>query len=152
MSFRQLLTTTLAVVLAFAAGWVWGASGKAGVELARRDLDDRADLAVARAETLDGRVKLVQQNFGDAGQRFARAQGLVEKVQLRWRETAQTERVGHLEVVLSHLKEARRLCAALDATAQDAAAEAGDALETIIDALPAHSASATGAMAPAALA
>ncbi len=132
MPWRTRLWTVVICLAALAAGWVWGASGKSNVELARRTLEDRADLQEARAATLDGRVHLAQSNFGDAGQRFERAQTIVERLQIRWRESGQTERAGQLEIVIASLKDARRLTAALDQTAQDAAGKAEQGIQGLL--------------------
>lgn len=132
MSWRFRLWALAACLTALAAGWVWGASGKGSVELARRAVEDRADLQEARASTLDGRLHLVQSNFGDAGQRFEHAQTIIERLQIRWRESGQTERAGQLEIVLASLKEARRLATALDQAAQDAAGKAEQTIQGLI--------------------
>jgi hypothetical protein len=118
---KLLTSVTLALVLALSAGWVWGASGKSVVEQERRLLEERADLAEARALVLDGRVSLFLLNFGDARRRFESAQAIVGRAQTRLRETSQAERAGQLEIVLAHLKDAGRLASALDQGAQSAA-------------------------------
>jgi hypothetical protein len=118
----------VAVLLAFGLGWFLGASGKSTIELDRRQHEQRADLAEARGLVLEGRVALFQLNFGDAAKRFDSARAILERAQMRLRETGQAERAGQLEVALAHLKDAGRLAVALDPTAQSAAEQALQAI------------------------
>ena len=113
------------------AGWLWGASGKSSVELARRALEERLDFSEARRSVLDGRVSLFLVNFGDASRHFEEARSFIEHAQRRWRETGQAERAGRLEVVLAHVRDAQRLSVALDAGAQNAADAALQTLATV---------------------
>lgn len=129
MTTKHIAWIALAVAVALGVGWVWGASGRSAREQARRAEEQRADLAEARALILDGRVLLFQANFGDASRRFEAAHALVERVQLRLRESAQAERAGRLEIVLAHLREAQSLAAAFSPEAHAAAQEAGAALQ-----------------------
>ena len=118
-----------AIVLgAAASGWMFGASGRSDVELARRAAVQRADLHEARAFILEGNVAIFQLNFGDATKRFESARVAVERMQAALRETGQAEPAGRLEVVLSHLRDAQRLAVSLDANARSAADQALQAL------------------------
>ena len=121
-----------AIVLSAAlAGWMYGASGRTDAEQARRAAVQRADLNEARALVLEGNLALFQSNFGDATKRFDAARAAVERIQTALRETAQAERAGRLEIVLSHLRDAQRLAVALDANARNAADAALQALSSI---------------------
>lgn len=124
MTGKALAWIVLAVALAAGVGWVLGASGKAEIEQARRQESERADLASARAELLDGRLSLLKLNFGDAAHHFDAARKTIEDVQKRVRETEDAERAGRLEVVLAHVRDAERLAIALKPEAQDAANDA----------------------------
>jgi hypothetical protein len=128
---KSLTWIVLAVCVAAGAGWLWGASGKSSVELARRGIEEQLDFSEARRSILDGRVSLFVVNFGDASRHFEEARAFIEHAQQRWRETGQAERAGRLEVVLAHLRDAQRLSAALDAGAQNAADAAVQALIAI---------------------
>jgi hypothetical protein len=114
----------LAFVVTFGIGWLSGASGKAGLEQALTQAEQASDFAQARALISDGRVSLFLVNFGDASRRFEEARGAVEKMQTKLREAGQAERAGRLEIAVTHLKDAQRLAASLDSSAQGAAAEA----------------------------
>lgn len=121
----------LAVLVALGAGWVWGASGKSTVDQERRRLEQRADYEVARASLLDGRVSLFLNNFGDASKHFETARLALEALQGQLREVGQAERAGRIEIALSSVRDAQRLAAQLDASAQNAAAAALQALSAV---------------------
>ena len=121
----------LAVLVALGAGWVWGASGKSTVDQERRQLAQKADYEIARAEILDGRVSLFLNNFGDASTHFETSRISLERLQGELREVGQAERAGRVEIVLSNLKDAVRLAAQLDASAQNAASAALQALSAV---------------------
>lgn len=128
MSLKLIGSLVLALVVTFGIGWLAGASGRAAIEQQLLEAQERADFAQARALISDGRVSLFLVNFGDASRRFEEARGVVERVQKRLREVGQAERAGRLEIALTHLRDAQRLAASLDSSAQGAAAEALRAL------------------------
>lgn len=121
----------LAVVVSLAGGWLWGASGKSAVDRERRVLEQRADVETARAAILSGRVSLFLNNFGDASKSFENARLALEQLQVRLREVGQAERAGRVEIVLTSVRDAQRRAAQLDASAQNAAAAALQALEAV---------------------
>jgi len=131
MNTRFIAWGVLAAIVAFGAGWVTGASGRSTLEQDRRHVEQRADLLEARALVLDGRVSLFLVNFGDASRLFEEARGVVERAQTGLREAGLAERAGRLEIVLSHLRDAQRMAASLDASAQAAAAEALKGLDAL---------------------
>jgi hypothetical protein len=129
VSMKLVGWAALALVVVFGAGWIMGSSGRSAAETARRQAEERADFASARARILEGRVSLFLVNFGDASKRFEEARATVESAQTRLREIGEAERAGRLEIVMENLREAQRLAAALDASAQNAAATAVQALD-----------------------
>lgn len=131
MSGRAAGAVVLAVVVSLAIGWVWGASGKSAVDRERRVLEQRADVETARAAILSGRVSLFLNNFGDASKAFENARLALEQLQVRLREVGQAERAGRVEIVLASVRDAQRLAAQLDASAQNAAAAALQALDAV---------------------
>lgn len=131
MTLKMLGWFALAAVATFGAGWFVGASGRSDVEQARRHLEERADLAAARAAALDGRVNLFLSNFGDASRRFEEARGVIEGAQTRLRQIGDAARAGQLEMAVAQLREAQRLALALDASAQKAAAEAVGVIDAV---------------------
>ncbi len=134
MTWRQRLWAVVAVLVALGVGWVWGASDRSTVELARQALDDRADLAEAREFTLDARLHIIALNFGEAATSLDAAEKTVERLQLRWRHAGQIDRAGQLEIVLSQLRDARRLAGAADRTAEDPTVQSAALLQTLASA------------------
>lgn len=128
MSLKSIGALVLALIVSFGVGWLAGASGRADAEQQLAASEERANVAQARALIGDGRVSLFLVNFGDASQRFEEARGVVERMQTKLRELGQAERAGRLEIALSHLRDAQRLAASLNSSAQGAAAEALRAL------------------------
>lgn len=123
------------VLLAFGTGWCTGASSRTELAVQLNDTTIRADVAEVRASILDARLSLLQSNFGDARRAVQRAQAIADRLQVRLRETGQTDRAGAMETVITRLADADRLSGALDATASDAAAEALRTLEASVPVL-----------------
>jgi hypothetical protein len=128
VKLKLIAWVTVAACVAVAAGWMWGAAGKSAVDQSFRGAQEQLDFSQAEARILDGRVSLYQVNFGDASRRFESARTFVLQAQVRLREIGQAERAGRLEVVLAHLRDAERLSASLDQSAQNAADAALQAL------------------------
>lgn len=129
---RTLGVVALAVLVTFGAGWFMGASGRTDIELQLADAMTRADVAEVRASVLDARLSLSLSNFGDARRSVQRAITVADRIQLRLRESGQSDRAAGVEAVLVHLREADRLSGALDAGAAHAAAEALRTLEASV--------------------
>ena len=128
MSIKVIGSILVAALVTFGIGWLVGVSGRSDLERQLAAVEERVEFAQARALISDGRVSLFLVNFGDASKRFEEARGVIEKAQTRLREGGQAERAGRLEVVLTQLRDAQRLAASLDSSAQGAAAEALRAL------------------------
>jgi hypothetical protein len=121
----------LAILVALAAGWFWGASGKSTISAGRRAFEERATIAETRAALLNARLSLIALNFGEAARDLATARTLATELQARLRETGQAERAGHVEIVLAHIRDAERLAAAPSRDAEASTAQAVDALKNI---------------------
>jgi hypothetical protein len=116
------------VAVAAISGWVYGASGRADLEAARRASEQRANLMEARALILDGQVQVFLVNFGAASQHYEAARAVIERMQTALREVGQAEPAGRLEIPLSHLRDAQRLASSLDGAARNSGDEALRAL------------------------
>jgi hypothetical protein len=128
MTLRRLAVAGGVLVLCVLGGWCWGASGKSTLQTERRAATERADLLEARSLILAGRVSLYGLDFGSASKSFVSARQIVERLQVEWREMGQVDRASRAQIALAHLKDAERLAIALDAAAQNAAAQALEAL------------------------
>jgi hypothetical protein len=132
MTLRSVGIIAGCLILAFGVGWYVGASGRSALSVQLNDSAVRADVAEARAAILDARLSLTVANFGDARRAVQRAQVFAERLQVRLRETGQSDRAGAMQNVITRLSDADRLSGALDASASDAAAEALRTLEASV--------------------
>lgn len=132
MTLRNLGIIAGCLLVAFGSGWYAGASGRTAISVQLNATTIRADVAEARAAILDARLNLADANFGDARRAVQRAQVLAERLQVRLRETGQSDRAGAMQAVITGLSDADRLSGALDATASNAAAEALRTLEASV--------------------
>lgn len=128
MSPKSIGVILLLLVVSVGAGWVWGQSGKADVDQARRRFEQRADAETARAEILEGRLAVSRTNFGDAGAHFALAATALERLQRHYRELGQADGAGKVEIVLATLRTAMHQSEQLDLGAQSTADAALQAL------------------------
>ncbi len=128
---KRLSWIALALAVAFAAGWVVGSSGRSAAEVAAGRAAEHAGFFEARTLVLEGQLSLVAANFGDARTAFEAANGVVQRLQTRLRETGLAERAGLLEVALGYLGEAAERATALDPEAGSAAEAALRTLESV---------------------
>jgi hypothetical protein len=129
---KLVLYVILAVAVALALGWLWGASGRFSVAERARSADQRADLVDARSRILDARVALFQSNFGEARQSLELARQPLERARDRHRERGQQAMVAQLEETLQRVEAARQAASQLDPNANARAAEAVTLLEKVI--------------------
>jgi hypothetical protein len=123
MSVKFVAVVSVALALAFTAGWAVGASGRAAVEVEKNRSDMRAEFAEAHALVLEGRLSVSHQNFGNAMEQFRDARGMVGRVQTHLREQGLASQAGGLEIVISHLNDAQHATSALDSQAAEQAAD-----------------------------
>jgi hypothetical protein len=128
---KLILYTILAIALALAGGWLWGASGRFSIAEQARSAEQRADLAEARARVLDARVALFQSNYGDAGRSLELARPPLERARDRYRERGQQDLVAQVEEALQRVDAARRAAGQLDAGANARAAEVVTLIEKV---------------------
>ena len=77
---RLYLIILVALIVTLGLGYAWGASGRWTVEIALEDSRQQLDLAGARADLLEARVSLYNNNFGDASRRLEDAKAPLRKV------------------------------------------------------------------------
>ncbi|TAK18858.1 MAG: hypothetical protein EPO35_00865 [Acidobacteria bacterium] len=131
MTIKAAGTVSLALVVALGAGWVWGASRSAAVDRERRRVEERVHFETARANVLEGRLTLVGNDYAGAARLFGQATADLEELQRLLREVGQAELAGRIEIVVSHLGDARQAAAAENANAWSAADAALQALKGI---------------------
>jgi hypothetical protein len=119
----------LGFVLALAAGWVWGASGRSDLQSRLDATELRFQVSDARGRLLAARVDLYSLNFGAATQDLEAAKIPLEAVIHHYEREGERARVTDAQQALAAVEKARRLAAQLDQSAQGAAAGALTALE-----------------------
>jgi len=131
MTRKGVLWAAITLLVVFGAGWYLGASGRSALAIERRALEEHAALSDAQAALLEARLSFADSNFGDARRQLEAARVALSDVQVRLRETGQPERAGNVEIVLAHIKDADRLAALLDRSADQATASALQALAAL---------------------
>jgi len=119
----------LGFVLALAAGWVWGASGRSELQSRLDQTTVRSEISDARGRLLAARVDLYSLNFGAATENLEAAKIPLAAVMHRYERDGETDRVKDAQAAIDATENARRLAAKLDQSAQGAAASALVTLE-----------------------
>jgi hypothetical protein len=125
---KLVLAGAVVMLVVFGLGYAWGASGRATLQTALTDAQQRLDVAEARGHILDARVSLYNVNFGDASRRFEDAKEPLRRIRQRYADAGSSDAIRSVSAALEHLDEAQRLAGKLDAAANS---KAGEALEAI---------------------
>jgi len=126
------LGVSVAVVVAFLAGWATGASGKTDMNHALQTCELRDTLVTARAALLEARLDIYSVNFGEASRHFEAARGGLRAARERLNRLGRSKEAQQLEVAFTRIDEAQRMAGQLN---QDANSRAADAAKTINDVL-----------------
>jgi hypothetical protein len=132
MTMKRIGGIGIALLVALAAGWVWGATGRSGITRALRTAELRSSLLEGRADLLDARLAIYSVNFGEASRHFEEARHVLRDADARLKDAGRGEDATRLEGALTRIDEAQRLVGQLN---QDANAVAADAAKTIDDVL-----------------
>ena len=127
---KLVLIVVVLVLVAFGAGFAWGASGRNTAQSALDGVLQQVDLSNARAQILDARVSLYNVNFGDAQRQLDDAKGPLTKARDRAQGDGKKEAADALTAALGHVQEAQRLAGRLDQSANSRANEALKAIQT----------------------
>ena len=119
------------LIVAVGLGFAWGASGRTTAESALDEVRQKLDIAEARGSILDARVSLYNVNFDDAQRQLEEAKEPLTRAHDRASEDGKKEQAEALTTALGHVKEAQRLAAKLDQSANSRAGEALKALQAI---------------------
>ena len=118
----------LALVVALAAGWIWGSSGRRDLERRVASLELQNRLSEARALLLAARVDLYTLNFGSATRNFETAKKLLEAIAIAFEQDGDADRAKEARAALAAAEDARRLAAQVNQSAQASAERAVTAL------------------------
>ena len=119
----------LGFVLALAAGWAWGGSGRRALQARRDDSEGGVHVTDARARLLQARGDLSSLHCGAATGNLESAKIPLEALIQRYEHDGETARVAEVQGALRAAEDARRLAAKLDQSAQRATTGALAALE-----------------------
>ena len=128
---KLVLTVVVLVLVAFGAGFAWGASGRSTAQSALDGVLQQVDLSEARGRILEARVSLYNVNFGDAQRQLDDAKGPLTKARDRAQGDGKKEAADALTAALGHVQEAQRLAGRLDQNANSRANEALKAMEPV---------------------
>ena len=123
------LTVFVLVLVAFGAGFGWGASGRSTAQQAVDDVRQQLDLAEARGHILEARVSLYNVNFGDAQRQLDDAKAPLTRARDRAQGEKKKAAADALSVALTRAQEAQRLAGRLDQNANNQANEALKAIQ-----------------------
>jgi hypothetical protein len=123
------LWVLLAAVLVFAAGWLWGASGRRAAEAGERDARLRLHAAQARGALLAARVDVFERNFGQASRNFERAKASLGEMAAALEKAGRSAEATAVGNALARSVKAQQLAGAVDQAANSEAAEALRILE-----------------------
>ncbi|SRR5258706_12185959 len=127
--FKLVLTVFVLVLVAFGAGFGWGASGRNTAQQAADDVRQQLDLADARGHILEARVSLYNVNFGDAQRQLDDAKAPLTRARDRAQAQGKRESADALSGALTRAQEAQRLAGRLDQNANNQANEALKAIQ-----------------------
>ncbi len=128
MRGKLILTGIVALIIALGLGFAWGASGRMGLQTSLDDTRQQLDLSDARAQILDARISLYNNNFGDASRHLEDSKAGLRRVKDRYQDAARSDAAASVDAALGHVDEAQRLSGKLDPSANG---KAGEALEAI---------------------
>lgn len=129
MRGKLILSAFVALVVTLGLGFAWGASGRMAVQTELAEARQHLDVADARAQILDARVSLYNNNFGDASRHFEDAKGPLRRVKDRYQDQRRSDAAASIDAALGHVEEAQRLAGKLDLSANGKAGEALDAIK-----------------------
>src|SRR4029079_6143650 len=112
------------LIVAVGLGFAWGASGRTTGERGLDEVRQKLDIAEARGSILDARVSLYNVNFGEAQRQLEEAKEPLTRAHDRPSTEGKKEQADALTAALGHVKEAQRLAAKLDQSANSRAGEA----------------------------
>ena len=132
---KLVLGIVVGLLVALAAGWIWGASGRSEMARALQTSELRGELLGARAAVLDARLAIYSVNFGEASRHLEDARGLLGRADERLKSLGRNDAVRQVQTALASIDDAQRMAGKLD---QDANSRAGEAAKVVADLLDAE--------------
>lgn len=129
MRGKLILTAFVVLIVTLGLGFAWGASGRIGLQADLDQARQQTDLAEARAQILEARISLYNNNFGDASRHLEESKSALRRVKDRYQESRRSDAASSIDAALGHVEEAQRLAGKLDPSANAKAAEALEAIK-----------------------
>ena len=129
---RLVLAAIVGILVALAAGWVWGSSGRSELDRAVQAAELRSDLFEARSAVLAARVDLYNVNFGNASRNLESAKSVLGRVSERLGNTGREEEAKRLEPALTQINEAQELAGRFDQSANARAGNVAQAIDEVL--------------------
>jgi hypothetical protein len=132
---KLVLGIALGLLVAFLAGWIWGAQSQPDLTGTLQTSELQVELLGARAAALDARVAIYSINFGEASRHLEDARGLLGRAVARLKSLGRGEEVKQLETALTHIDDAQSLAGKLDQSANSRAGDVARILADVLDSL-----------------
>jgi hypothetical protein len=129
---KLILGIGVALVVAFGAGWAWGASGRSDINRALQLANVHADLVDGRVAVLDARLDIYSVNFGDASRHFEAARTALRSADARLEGLDRQEDAKRLNAALTRIDGAQRMAGQLNQDANALAAEAATIINDVL--------------------
>jgi hypothetical protein len=130
------LGVLVAVVVALAAGWLWGASGKSDLQTRARNAELRLHVTEAHGHVLEARVHLYDLNFGDASRHLEQAKLPLQRARQGLEDRRQREVAKVADEALMHIEDSQKLAGQLDQGANHRAGQAASAIRQMLGEVP----------------
>ena len=118
------LAMVVALLVAVAGGWIWGASGRRAAEQTLQTVEVRNDLLEAWGQLLDAQISVDGLNFGNAVRTLEEAKGRLGSVRVRLKDVGREDDQKQIDVALAAASDAQRMAGQLDRGATSRAADA----------------------------
>jgi len=130
---KRVLGSSVALLVALGAGWVWGAWGSSDTNRALRIAELRDGLLEGRAAVLDARLDIYSVNFGEASRHLEAARSPVRASEARLNSVGRQADTKPLELAPAKIDEAQRMAGQLNQDANALAADAAKAITVVLD-------------------
>jgi hypothetical protein len=138
MNLRMALWVGLALLVAVAGGWLWGATGRWSAERTLEATELRNALLEARSLLLDARLGVYGLNFGDTVRSLEDSKARLQQAADRYRDDGRDDDLKRVEEALTAIAEAQRMAGQLDQAANRRAADAAELVAALLAAAPAQ--------------
>lgn len=128
------LAVVVAILVAGAGGWFWGASGRAATERSLRAIELRQDLIEGRSALLETRLDIYGVNFGDASKHLEIARACLRRAQDQLKKLDRDDDAAQLQTALAGIDEAQRMAGNLDQNANTRSADVAKIVADVLEA------------------